>query len=135
MSVDKAEVMRILAAFSPEERRALLQSAPTAAPSYKWAHIVDAIPPGDVSKVVKACRAGLYQPGIGDPLAEAHPVLAATARASSNFRGKPYEHSLQGILNYLQSEVYHDRRAAAARRLPADEEPASAPAPGKVAKS
>lgn len=132
---DELESLRRLAPqLSAEERDAVFGRRPAAVesrPEWKWQHIADAIPEGDVPKVVEICRAGIRhaiehrkdetrdaQGEAVEMLAKVNPALAAAARASANRRGKTFAYSLGSIANYLQSEEHERKRAAARRRVP-----------------
>lgn len=143
MPITVDELRRAAAELSPEERAAIF-GAPAARadrPSHKWQHLADAIPDGDVAKVVNACRAGIKHAldhrhedtADGDgwqKLAEVAPALANAVRARcQNVSGKPLVWGLGRVAEYLQSEAHEQRRAAARRRVPAAA-PAAEPARG-----
>lgn len=147
--MEKADLIRVFASLSPEEKAAIIGQASTArAPSSpKFSTTLDRVAEGDVAGVVKACRKGLRlvatNPDRLDDLTldavalgeleVVDPVVAAAARDNSIYRGKPYAHSLAVATEYLQSEQAEAKRAARRRRVSAEpdkkqKQPAAAPA-------
>lgn len=126
--MDLAELKKLSASLSPEERAAIFGGVfqTTALAPWKWNHLADAVPDSDVARVVNACRAAVRvvadNPDVADAdtrgLAEIAPALAAGVVASAQKRGKSIAWSLGRVCDYLQSEAAATRRAAAARRVP-----------------
>jgi hypothetical protein len=144
---DVEKFRRIASSLSPADRAAIF--GPASAPrtqGHKMTPVLDALSDGDVARVVHACRAGMKRAidagGTAEADAEAldevarvSPAAAAVMRANSDYRRKPYAHSLQAASNYLQSETFHAKREAAKRAVPPAEPPrAAAPADPKVGK-
>lgn len=139
---DVERFKRIAASLSPADRAAIMGSSPTAArvPSHKMTPVLDALSDADVPKVVHACRAGLKHALTAatpeadfealQQVGQAFPAVAAVARANSEYRRKPYAHSLNVICDYLQSETSHGKREAKRREVP----PAAAAEPAPKSK-
>lgn len=131
--IDKADLFRALAGMSPEERAALFGSVSTTPTNTgpKFSAALDRVTEEATADVVNACRRGIRvameRPGDRDQdllalnvLAEVDPVLARAAQTNSDYRRKPYAHSLVVAADYLQSEARHAKLAAAKRRVPVE---------------
>lgn len=130
--MDKAELLKVVASLSPEEKAAIgIGPAPARAPvaAHKWNATADAVPDGDVARVVNACRAGIKHvadnPGRAEAdgeamqmLAEVAPALAAGVRESCHVRRQSYAWGLARVTSYMQSEGFAAKREAARRRVP-----------------
>jgi hypothetical protein len=146
--MEKAELLAALASLSADERAAILGGASPGKGSSdtpKFSVALDQVADGDIAEVVNACRAGLKAIAAAEgpaaiaqaesdayaAVAKVAPVVASAAQTNSNYRRKPFAHSLAVAVTYLQSEQADAKRAAKRRKVPAAKPAAAAPAGSK----
>lgn len=106
VTITASDLRAALAQLSPDEKRALLATVPDQAGdgTPKWAHVIDAVPNGQIDAVMAACSKIRVE---GDPkrraqlLTEASgkwPALIAAAQTNSAYRQKPIGHSMGVIV-------------------------------------
>jgi hypothetical protein len=146
-SVDRAQVLAVLATLSPQERAEYGIGTLPATPQSqtpKLSPVLDKIAEGDIPKVVEACRKGIRHVAENSStaaaaqeadfaalqmLSDVAPYVGAAAQRNSQYRGKPFVHSLRQVSEYLQSPQAADKRAAAKLRVPATATSAAAVEP------